>query len=248
MQARGYFDAESLRSGDQGEKNDKEEEAHKQGLSPKIIKFVAMHTLLMAAILSLHGGDTLRIMFIYGSRPAAKYKKTEPTWFGGIYGGHVGMEIGEDSVLSFRSTEVTNAIFSTPEIQFRVLRSKRCMVCGDPTFPPPPLPDRGPETGRLRHFRSVPEQKRKIDSIAEQYLRKTPYDYATAGMRCASATYDILARAGLAHGYGGATWWRILIARDLRIWLFEKAASTEGVGWRIYRYEGTKRRIWEGDD
>ena len=52
------------------------------------------------------------------------------------------------------------------------------------------------------------EQKRKIDSMASAYLRKTPYDYAVAGMRCASASYDIMARAGLFKEYGSSTWWK----------------------------------------
>jgi hypothetical protein len=190
-------------------------------------------------------GDTIRIMFIYGSRPAAKYKKTEPTWFGGIYGGHVGMEIGEDSVLSFRSTEYPCHFF--PHRKFSSKFEIKTVYGMWETFPP--------HRYRIADLKRVvfaipvsPEQKRKIDSVAEQYLRKTPYDYATAGMRCASATYDILARTGLARGYGAATWWRILIARDLRTWLFEKGASRDGKGWKIYRYEGTKRRIWEEDD
>src|SRR5687768_12892475 len=44
--------------------------------------------------------DTLKILFIYGSRPA-RGSEGERKWFGGLNGGHVGIEINADSVLNF---------------------------------------------------------------------------------------------------------------------------------------------------
>jgi hypothetical protein len=40
-------------------------------------------------------------------------------------------------------------------------------------------------------------QKKILDSLAGQYTREPPYDYAFLGMRCASATYDVLQAAGI---------------------------------------------------
>ena len=91
------------------------------------------------------------------------------------------------------------------------------------------------------------EQKRKIDSMATTYLRKTPYDYAVAGMRCASASYEIMAKAGLFKEYGSSTWWKIIMPRDLRTMLIKKARSPEGKDWRVTLYTGSKRRVWERD-
>ncbi|TDW95953.1 hypothetical protein [Dinghuibacter silviterrae] len=185
--------------------------------------------------------DSVRVLFIYGSKPAKAYEKTERKWFGGMYGGHVGMEIGRDSVLSFRSTEYPCHFF--PHKKFSSTFEIRTLHGMWETFPP----HNYVEADLKRVVFVIPvtrEQKRMIDSVARRYLHHTPYDYATAGMRCASATYEILARAGVVRDYGRATWWKILLPRDLRSILFRQA---EAGGWTIYRFKGSAHRVWEGD-
>src|SRR5215470_20254218 len=44
----------------------------------------------------------LKVHFLYGSKPVKKYRETEPKWFGGILGGHVGIEGDSDEIVSFR--------------------------------------------------------------------------------------------------------------------------------------------------
>lgn len=209
---------------------------------PSAYRLTVTWLILLAAPVTSHAAtqDTIRIMFIYGSRPAKKYERTEPKWFGGIYGGHVAMEIGPDSVFSFRSTEYPCHLF--PHRKYSSKFEIKTVYGMWQTFPP-----HNYVIGELKRVVfAIPvtrDQKHAIDSLARRYLKKTPYDYATMGMRCASATYDVLARAGLYKDYGGATWWKILFPRDLRALLFR----TAGKDWRIYRYDGSRRRVWEGD-
>lgn len=185
--------------------------------------------------------DSVRVLFIYGSRPAKGYEHTEPEWFGGLHGGHVGLQIGQDSVLSFRSTEYPCHLF--PHRKFSSLFEIRTVYGAWETFPP--------HHYRVEDLKRVVivipvtrRQKRTIDSLSRVYLAHAPYDYATVGMRCASATYDVLARAGLFRDYGYDTWWHILMPRDLRSLLFKQAARK---GWRVCRYDGSSRRVWESD-
>lgn len=43
----------------------------------------------------------LKVHFLYGSKPLKKYKATEQKWFGGILGGHVGIEGDDDKIVNF---------------------------------------------------------------------------------------------------------------------------------------------------
>jgi hypothetical protein len=189
--------------------------------------------------------DSVRILFIYGSYPAKGYKKAEHKWFGGIYGGHCALEIAPDSVLSFRSTEYPCHFF--PHKHYSSTWEMKTVYQMWETFPP--------HNYKVEDLKRVvftipvtKAQKHKIDSLAKRYLQKTPYDYATLGMRCASATYDVLAKAGVFKEYGSSTWRKILIPKDLRAILFKKAPSPEIKGWKVYQYPGSKRRVWEKDN
>jgi len=212
-----------------------------------------MVALLLSALLSLTPAekltpankpapDSVRVLFMYGSYPAKGYKKTERKWFGGIYGGHVALEIAPDSVLSFRSTEYPCHFF--PHKQFSSIWEMKTVYRMWQTFPPHNY--KVEELKRVVFTIPVTKaQRHKIDSLAVRYLQKTPYDYAVAGMRCASATYEVLAKAGIFKEYGSSTWWKILTPKDLRTILFKKARSSEGERWKVYQYSGSKRRVWE---
>jgi hypothetical protein len=43
----------------------------------------------------------LKVHFLYGSKPLKKFRDTEQKWFGGILGGHVGIEGDSDRIVNF---------------------------------------------------------------------------------------------------------------------------------------------------
>lgn len=133
---------------------------------------------------SLMAQDTIRLNFLYGSVPAKGYKDTEAKRFGGLKGGHVNIE-ANGKVLDFKPFG-------------------NCAV----------LPNNKKPTGGFELNSSVTwdtasdkfisilipvtsEQMQDLDSLMEIYSKKTPYDYAVFGMRCAAATYDVLSEIGL---------------------------------------------------
>lgn len=126
---------------------------------------------------------TIRINFLYGSKPAKGYKNSESKLFGGLKGGHVNIQAG-DRVLDF--------------------------ICGNnPLFPKKKNPT---GKFRINHgiswdtantkWSSVtvpvsPEQYSSLQHLFDSLSVKTPYDYAIFGMRCAAASYDVLSDVGL---------------------------------------------------
>jgi hypothetical protein len=63
--------------------------------------------LLLLIIINLPNSITaqdstaIKIHFLYGSKPAKEYKDVEQKWFGGMYGGHAGIEIDSNQILNF---------------------------------------------------------------------------------------------------------------------------------------------------
>ena len=45
--------------------------------------------------------DTIRVHFLYGSRPAFSFRNDEREWFGGKLGGHVGIEYRNGLIIDF---------------------------------------------------------------------------------------------------------------------------------------------------
>jgi len=89
------------------------------------------------------------------------------------------------------------------------------------------------------------EQKILFDSISAAYVHQTPYDYALFGMRCAAATYEVLAQLNLLPRYSNSKTSRIIFyPKKLRRRLFKLAKTN---GWKIERFEGTKKRKWQKD-
>jgi hypothetical protein len=181
--------------------------------------------------------DSIKVHFLYGSRPYSKYKKMERKWFGGILGGHVGIETDSGHILNFRSKG-----------NFHVFTSNRNMHSrfDDHNY-----------TDFYSLFGSDPDsvkwaivtipvtkwQKQKLDSLSALYLKETPYDYALIGMRCGAAAYEILSMLGIMKNYPHRkTYWKIFYPQKLRSRLLEKASQNN---WPIQRQEGTQRRKWE---
>jgi len=188
--------------------------------------------------------DSIKVLFIYGSRPASGYEGVEPRWFGGMRGGHVAIQIGDDKVLSFRSTEYPCHVFSKHKKEkLASLWEYKTVTGAWQTFPP----HHYTIDSLQRAVVVIPitaEQRAILDSLAIAYTNKTPYDYAVFGIRCASAAYDVLQRAGIVPYHEHGNWLRIFTVRALRKRLFRAADKS---GWVKTIYAGGGSRKWEKD-
>jgi len=179
------------------------------------------------------------VQFIYGSRPLKKYKDTEKKWFGGILGGHVGIEGDSGRFYSFEihgrnkifcDGKRNNSIYKieTAEEFWSVMETKEDSIKTATVIIP-----------------ISQQQKQKFDSITSAYLKQVPYCYAVFGMRCGASTYDILAQMGLFPKYSRfKTSMKIFYPRRLRKRLLAKAEQNN---WTILRKQGTPKRKWERD-
>jgi hypothetical protein len=180
----------------------------------------------------------IQVQFIYGSKPIKKYKATEKKWFGGILGGHVGIEDDSARFYSFEkygrnkifNGRKNNSIYKieTAKEFWSVMNTKEDSIKSTSVIIP---------VSR--------EQKQKFDSIASGYNKQVPYCYAVFGMRCGASTYDILAQLGFFPRYSRLkTCIRIFYPRRLRKRLLSKAEKNH---WTIIRKQGTPKRKWERD-
>lgn len=189
---------------------------------------------------SLYSQDSscIRVQFLYGSKPQKKYKHTEKKWFGGILGGHVGIEGDSGRFYSFEivgknkifNGKADNSAFklATEEEFWNVMKTKEDSLKKATIIIP--------ITGK---------QKQKFDSITSAYLNEVPYCYAVFGMRCASSTYEILAQLGILPQYSHfKTYMKIFYPRRLRKRLLARA---EKYNWVVIQKEGTPKRKWEKD-
>jgi hypothetical protein len=180
----------------------------------------------------------IKVQFIYGSKPLKKFKATEKKWFGGILGGHVGIEGDSGKFYSFELTG-KNKIFNgkknnsaykieTEEGFWDVMKTKEDSI----------------KTAAI----IIPisqQQKQKFDSITSAYSKDVPYCYAVFGMRCGASTYEILAQVGILPQYSPfKTYMKIFYPRRLRKRLIAKAEQSK---WITIRKEGTPKRKWERD-
>lgn len=144
-----------------------------------------------AVICSASDSTILKVHFLYGSKPKKEHKSTELKWFGGLHGGHVGIETDSNKILNF----VPNGTFHW--FAKKDTRNSRFVLHNFEDF----YSIFGSESKNVKKsIISVPisgAQKQLFDSIAAAYLTKTPYDYAFIGMRCGAAGYDILAQLGI---------------------------------------------------
>jgi hypothetical protein len=187
-----------------------------------------------------HSQDSacIKVQFIYGSKPLKKYKDTEKKWFGGIHGGHVGIEGDSGSVYSFEKTGKNKVFNGQPdncayrsvsaEEFWSVMKTKEDSLKSATIIIP---------ISQL--------QKQKLDSITSVYIQQVPYCYAVFGMRCGSSTYEILAEMGILPRYSRfKTSMKIFYPRRLRKRLLDRAEKNN---WTVIRREGTPKRKWEKD-
>lgn len=175
--------------------------------------------------------ESIRIHFLYGSKPAKGFKGSEPKLFGGLKGGHVNIEAG-GRILDF--------------------------MPGDcPLFPHNKKPTGGFRISRRIYWDTAsskwmtilvpitPSQMQKLQQVFDDWSQHTPYDYAVFGMRCAAATYDVLSQIGLLKEIRDRksvvkNFYPKLLRKKLLKW-------ASGNQYQVTFHEGTNRRKWESD-
>jgi hypothetical protein len=182
---------------------------------------------------------TIKVLFLYGSKPKKEFKDVESEWFGGILGGHVGIQLDSTTVIDFMPSGPFHKFAHQTDFSSD-------FVTHDPNnffslF--------GSPADSVKHMTvTIPisaAQKKDLDSIAKAYLENTPYDYAFFGMRCGAAAYDILSQIDILKQYGHKrTYMKIFYPRKLRRRLVKQATRKN---WNIEKQEGAFRRKWERD-
>jgi hypothetical protein len=181
----------------------------------------------------------LKVHFLYGSRPLKEYKDTEEKWFGGVLGGHVGIEADSNRIVNF-----------LPQGSFHVFKKENdrhstYAVHNESAFYGILGGDPDSVKKVIVYIPVTARQKQQFDSIAATYLVQTPYDYALFGMRCGAASYEILGQLNIVKKYPRKkTAKKIFYPKKLRKRLLKKAAPN---GWTVVRQEGTPKRRWEKD-
>jgi hypothetical protein len=181
----------------------------------------------------------LKVHFLYGSKPRKEFKEIEPKWFGGMLGGHAGIEGDSDRILNFIPQGKIH-VFAKKEDKHSAYAEHSAnafysILGGNP--------DSVKKTIVVIPVSAI--QKRLFDSIATCYLKKTPYDYAFFGMRCGAATYEVLAQVGILQEYSyPKTYRKIFYPKKLRKRLLKKAKQNS---WQVITQKGTYKRKWESD-
>jgi hypothetical protein len=176
----------------------------------------------------------IQVHFLYGSKPARGYKKTESRYFGGIHGGHVTIQV--DSMdYGFE-----------PAYGFHVFAHRKRFK-SDYVDKQLSGPQRYPAGSKAATF-IIPITKAQNDSIRKiiaSYCVNTPYDYAFFGMRCAASASDILAQIGLQKKRSRfMTVTKVFYPKKLRKRLFRLAKKNR---YKVIMQEGRSSRKWEKD-
>lgn len=190
--------------------------------------------LLLVKIISAQPAltDTVKLHFLYGSKPGKNFKATEPKWFGSIKGGHVNIE-AKGRVLDF-------------------------LPGNCPLLPDNKHPSGGFRLNQSLYWDTssckwmtilIPvskQQMNKLEQLFELYSRQTPYDYAVFGMRCAAASYDVLSEIGLVK--------KLPVKQDIITNFYPKLMRKKMLkmarknNYTIIRHEGRTSRKWEKDE
>ncbi len=176
----------------------------------------------------------LKVFFRYGSIPDIGFEYIEYEETGGLNGGHVSigidsLEIGftnEKSIHVFAKKDNIQGVYYWEYLKdFEAATSDKKYI----TFLIPITDD----------------QYLKLKSILLAYIDNPPYDYAFFGMRCASATYDVLSQIGLVKSKSrAATIITNFYPRMFRRTMTDLARKN---GYTVIKVKGRKTRIWEKD-
>lgn len=174
----------------------------------------------------------ITVHIIYGSKPAAP---GENKWFGGKWGGHIGLQVGNDKIVHFNPGGKVRVFGKKSQPGTWVLSSINHFYC---TF--------GCDTVKtMRVTIPVPKaDKLHLDTVCGSFLNNAPYPYAFFGMRCTSACYHLLAEAAIFPEHSkGKMIRKFFYPRRLRRFLLRH----RGGDWVISGEKGTNRRKWDHD-
>ena len=201
-----------------------------------IIRRISTLCLLVLMFLPIDAQEShmIRVFFRYGSIPVEGFENHEYNEVGGLYGGHVSLGIDSTEIgfgdlhrihLFSNDKNRNSAFYRMPFQEFENEGRGKKYV----TFLVP----------------ITDEQYIKLKSILQDYIDRTPYDYAFFGMRCTSATYEILSQIGL---FPVLTRNRNIISnfypKLLRRKMFKLASKNH---FTIISQGGRLSRIWEDD-
>lgn len=177
---------------------------------------------------------TVKVYFLYGSKPHKCCKASEGKWFGGLHGGHVSLGV-DNEVIGFG-----------PKGKFHVFANDKNRHSA---FGVEKLKNFVADTvGHKYVVLTIPlttEQYKKVKEIHSNYINETPYDYAFMGMRCAAASYDILSQIGILKKRSKASMiWNMFYPRRLRRKMLKLAKEK---GYEVHSQKGSTSRIWERD-
>jgi hypothetical protein len=173
---------------------------------------------------------TIKINFLYGSRPAKGFHQQESKLFGGIKGGHVNIEAG-GRVLDFRPGN--NPLLPNnkkPSGGFSVNQTNRCSSTDKWKTIVVPVSE---------------SQYMALQELFDSVAARTPYDYAIFGMRCAAASYDVLSKIGVFKEYPNKKnvithFYPKLLRKKVLKWADEN-------NYTIISNDGRPTRKWESD-
>ncbi len=175
---------------------------------------------------------TIKIHFLYGSKPKKEFKPAERKAFGGIHGGHVTIEV-DGMEYGFNPTGIPVHIFPRKK-----MRSD---------FTETPVLERidGVQKTTTFQLSLSYEQYILLKERIVSYCSEAPYDYAFFGMRCASSTREILEELGYfknVKNFGSIR--RAFYPKRLRKEMFKLAYEK---GLVMSSTKGRDTRKWEKD-
>jgi len=195
------------------------------------MKSIASFIFICCFISAVAQTDTIKLNFLYGSKPAKDHRQSESKVFGGLKGGHVNIE-ANGKVLDFmpgdcplfpKNKNPTGGFRINNDVYWNTTEDKWTTILIPVT----------------------PAQMNHLDSLFNLYQRSTPFDYAVFGMRCASASYYVLSKIGLFE--------RISDRKNVTIHFYPKLLRKRMVRWAaknhypIIEHEGKSTRKWEKD-
>lgn len=180
--------------------------------------------------------DSVRVLILHGSRPKKQFKKEEYKMLGGMYGGHV--------VLQIDSLAYGYNFYSGHVHPFA--RKRKNKMAG--------IMEKEDAAETLQNWRNarvtiitVPvtsEQKFRIFQIADSLHRAPAFDYAFFGMRCAATAYYLLGETGAVkktRHFGSIV--KAFHPKQLRRKLV-RIAKRKNL--KVQTQPGSSRRKWEG--